>query len=308
MSKSNMVGLLALLFIFIACNNESSNPSKPTHDTPTSGTINISVDESFRTVIEEQIKVYEASFPGTKINAFYKSEVDCFRDLYDDSSTRMVIVTRGVSRKEAAYFNSNFNYSPTSDPIARDAIAIVVPKGSGDTLFTMQGLKNLLTGKSVKKPSVVFDGLNATSTYRFVNDSILRGEKLDTTVVRAVKDSKSVLEYVSTHPNSIGFVGVSWIGNPEKIEQTEMMKKLHLAYIRCDVCEFQPYVLPSQQSMDTKRYPLVRNLYYILKENYSGLGSGFAQFLKYERGQLIFRRAYLAPRMDFEVRRVIINE
>jgi phosphate transport system substrate-binding protein len=45
-----------------------------------------------------------------------------------------------------------------------------------------------------------------------------------------------------------------------------------------------------------------------VKENYSGLGSGFAEFLNYERGQLIFRRAYLGPIMDFDIRQVKVNE
>jgi phosphate transport system substrate-binding protein len=40
---------------------------------------------------------------------------------------------------------------------------------------------------------------------------------------------------------------------------------------------------------------MVRDLVYILKENYRGLGTGFANFMSGEPGQLIFRRAYLAP-------------
>jgi len=49
-------------------------------------------------------------------------------------------------------------------------------------------------------------------------------------------------------------------------------------------------------------------LYYILKENYKGLGTGFTSFMKYERGQLIFKRAYLGAKMGFAVRNVKINE
>jgi phosphate transport system substrate-binding protein len=50
-------------------------------------------------------------------------------------------------------------------------------------------------------------------------------------------------------------------------------------------------------------------LHYILKENYAGLGKGFANFLTHEKGQLIFKRAYLVPdRMALEVRRVNVNE
>jgi len=33
----------------------------------------------------------------------------------------------------------------------------------------------------------------------------------------------------------------------------------------------------------------------VLKENYTGLGTGFTNFLSLERGQLVFRRSYLVP-------------
>jgi len=38
-----------------------------------------------------------------------------------------------------------------------------------------------------------------------------------------------------------------------------------------------------------------RDLTYILKESHRGLGTGFAEFLRGEIGQLIFKRAYLMP-------------
>ncbi len=54
---------------------------------------------------------------------------------------------------------------------------------------------------------------------------------------------------------------------------------------------------------------MVRGLYYILKENYSGVGNNFVNFLQYERGQLIFKRSYLVPaRMNFEVRDMEIQQ
>jgi phosphate transport system substrate-binding protein len=50
-------------------------------------------------------------------------------------------------------------------------------------------------------------------------------------------------------------------------------------------------------------------LYYILKENYDGLGSGFANFMEYEKGQLIFRRAYLGPaKINFTIRSATTNQ
>ncbi len=290
--------------------NSCSNPAdKQVHhnDSPVSGTIHISVDESFRPVIEEEIRMYENTFPGTKIIASYKTEADCFKDLVKDTGTRMVIVTRGLNPKEEAFFKDSLNYTPLWNDIASDAIVAVVNSKSTDTLFTLSRLQKQLSGALGKKQIFVFDGLNATSTVRFAVDSILKGARFDSTVVKAVKSSREVLEYVASDPDAIGFVGISWIGNPEDTAQVNMLKKVKMAYVQCDVCADSPYVKPTQFGIITKRYPLVRGLYYIVKENFTGLGSGFTNFLQLERGQLIFRRAYLGPNMDFEVRKVRIN-
>ena len=303
---------LTFSIIFSLCLGLMSCGSKTTadvNDTVTRGTINISVDESFKPVIDEQIKMFEASFPGTKIIAHYKPEAACLKDLFRDSVTRMVIVTRGLTTKEELYFNDSLNYTPSWDQLATDAIAIVVNQRSNDTLFSMARLREQLSGRGNKQQQVIFDGLSATSTVRFAIDSILKGKTFDTSVVRAVKNSQEVLDYVAANENAIGLVGISWIGNPEDTAQVDMLRKLKMAYVKCESCADSSYVKPSQYSIMTKTYPLVRGLYYILKENHAGLGSGFLNFMQYERGQLIFRRAYLGPsKMGFAIRSVKINE
>lgn len=300
-------GMFFFLCFFLAACSDEARQSAPV-DTPTKGTIQISVDESFRPVIEEQIRVFEHSFPGSKINAVYKPEADCLKDLFRDSATRMVIVTRGLTQKEAGYFDDSLHYVPRSEKIASDAIAVVVNAGSNDTVFSLPQLQQLLTGGGGNK-KVVFDGLNATSTVRFAMDSLLKGRKFDNNTVQAVRNSQAVLDYVAANENAIGLVGISWIGNPEDTAQVNMLRKIKIAYIQCDLCEDTPYVKPTQAGIMTRRYPLVRGLYYILKENYSGLGSGLAGFMQYERGQLIFRRAYLQPgRISFNVRNVIVDD
>lgn len=311
--KSNNYFILYIGFLFLLCvtlvmTGCDDGKQQRVSDTPTSGTINISVDESFRPVIEEEIRVYQALYPGTKIIAHYKPEAECFKDFYSDTSNRMIIVTRGLTGKESRYYTDSLGYTPVSDQIASDAIAVIVNINSTDTAFSMNRLEQQLSGALGKGQPVVFDGLSATSTVRFAIDSLLHGKQFDTSVVKAVKSSKDVLDFIAAGPKAIGLVGISWIGNPEDTAQVNMLKKVKIGYVQCNLCEDSPYVKPTQSSIINRRYPLVRGLYYILKENYSGLGSGFASFLKYERGQLIFRRAYLAPEMDFRVRSVRINQ
>jgi phosphate transport system substrate-binding protein len=277
-------------------------------DTMTSGTIYISVDESFKPVMEEQIRVFGRSFPNAHIIAEYKTEADCFKDFYNDTLNRMIIVTRGLRDEEDEYFLDTLKYYPHWDNIANDAITLIVNSKSNDTIFTLERLNKQLSGQINRDQKVVFDGMNATSTVRFAMDSILKGQKFDTSVVQAVKSSQEVIDYIAKTENAIGFVGISWIGNPEDSAQVEMLKKVKIAYVSCVVCEDEPFVKPMQASILTRRYPLVRGLYYILKENYNGLGTGFVNFLNQERGQLIFKRAYLGTKMDFEVRKVKINQ
>lgn len=301
-------GWISCLAVFLLSSCDPQKNDRLLYDSPSHGTIHISVDESFKPVMEEQIQMYELSNPGTDIIPHYKPEAECLKDLFWDTTNRAVIITRGLLDNEEKFLKDSLNYRPAWNMVATDAIAVIVNESSTDTLFTLQRLHDQLTGKINRDQTIVFDGLNATSTVRFVVDSVLKGEKFDTSVVKAAKTSKDVLEFIASNKNAIGLVGINWIGNPEIPEQVAMLKKVKIAYVECILCEDTPYVKPMQQSIVTRRYPLVRGLYYVNKENYTGLGTGFVNFLKNERGQLIFKRAYLGTVMDMDIRKVKLNE
>lgn len=288
-----------VVFLISSCKEQK----KEIYDTAVKGTINISVDETFKPVISEEIKVYESSYPDAHIIAEYKPQADCFRDLQKDS-TRMIIVAKGLTHEEAKAYENKLSYRPVYDVLAYDAVSVVVNTSSNDSLFTIAMLKKLLTDSLNTKEAIV-DGTNATSTVRYLQDSILKGQSFGPNV-RAADGSKAVLDWVSTHVNAVGFVGSSWIGNDEDPEQVAYRKKVHIARVECKSCGSDIFAKPSQATITYGQYPLVRPLYYILKENRTGLGSGFVNFMSYERGQLIFKRALLVPaKIDFRIRKVI---
>lgn len=299
--KSIWIRLFALLFICTSC-SEGDN-SGPT-DTYDNGTIHISVDESFKPVIDSQIQVYESSHPKTKIIADYKPEAECLKDLKIDS-VRMVIATRGYTPGEKAFLNDSLKVDASKEVIARDAIAVVVHPGAKDTLMTMDAIKAILTVAD-KKYIPVMDGTSATSTVRFIIDSVLKGGALTPTTVGA-KSSNGVIDYVSKTPNAIGFLGVSWIGNPEDSTQLSYLSKVKVVQI--ESVDKSKYVTPAQYNIYFRKYPMIRDLTYILKERNLGLGHGFANFLRGQRGQLIFKRSYLMPVMQpNQIRNAAIRE
>lgn len=289
--RSDAVWWLMLFLFLMGCKPGSGN-EVGLPDRFDRGTIHISCDESFKPVIDKEVEVYEALYPETKIIVHYKPEAECFRDFAVDS-IRMVIATRGFSEGEKNLMVDSLKVGPEQLVVAHDLIAVIVHPNARDSFFNMAELRDLLTGKAKENLIPVFDGVRATSTVRFMLDSVLRGQNLGKNVV-AAQSSVGVIDYVSRTPNAVGFVGFSWIGNKDDTSQLSYMKKVRTAYIE-STDSAGAYVQPSQYFIYTKSYPMVRDLVYVLKEKHTGLAHGFAHFLTTMQGQLVFRRAYLMP-------------
>ena len=300
----NFVFLGSIGLLFNSCNS-STNSIEDTESLE-KGTIHISADESFKPVIDSQVQVFESSYPEAKVMVHYKPEAECLKDFAVDS-IRMIIATRGYTENEKNFMSDSLGLSPSKLVVAYDAIAVIVNPGSVDTLFTMTEIRDLLQGRSAKKLLPVFDGVNATSTVRFVIDSVLEGQSLGSNVT-AAKSSEEVIDYVSKTKNAVGFIGVSWVGNKEDSTQLSYLEKVRVAQIE-STKEPGVYVSPAQYNIYYRRYPMVRDLVYVLKENNRGVGHGFAYFLSGQRGQLIFKRAYLTPaQMALNVRNATLRE
>ena len=150
----------------------------------------ISVDESFKPVIDSQLKVFESSFPDAHIIVEYKPEAACLRDLGNDS-TRLIIITRGLSLPEEHFFRDSTKMPAISGLLAYDAVALVINNHSRDTVMDMDEVRALLAGDDKKNREVVMDGVSETSTVRYVLDSVLKGKPLGKNVVAARSSPQS---------------------------------------------------------------------------------------------------------------------
>jgi phosphate transport system substrate-binding protein len=286
------IGRSCLLLAFFSIGSCGEKEKEEAPDNFYKGTIHISCDESFKPVMDAQVDVYQNSFPDAKIIVHYKPEADCLRDMAVDS-IRMIIATRGFSEMERAFMLDSLKVQPTSSIIAKDAIAVIVNPNNPDSFFTMNRIRDLVSGKLKENLIPVFDGTRATSTVRFMLDSVLRVSTLGQNVV-AAQSSQGVVDYVANTPNAVGFLGVSWVGNQEDTLQKSFLKKVRIARLE-STDSVGGFVQPVQYLIYTRTYPMIRDLVYVLKEKHIGLGTAFANFLKSSRGQLVFRRAYLQP-------------
>jgi len=264
--------------------------SVPKHtDTLSTGTINISADETYKPIVEEELKVFDSSFPEAHITASYKPEAECIKDFMNDKA-RLILVTRDLSADEKKALEDKKIVS-TALAVAKDAVAIIVNNSSADSNLSKDAIKGILTGNYKKKYTVVFDN-QGSSTLRYIMDSLIPGEKLGANVF-AAKGNDSVIAYVQKNPDAIGFVGVSAVSDYNDPAGLSFIQTVKVSSGYNDKAGkfFQPY----QAYIAPDWYPLTRSLYYIHRETYPGLGTGFGNFLAKERGQLIFKQSRLFP-------------
>lgn len=291
-----VVTLCCFVLLLFACRSKDTKGT----DTFTSGNITISADESFRPVVDALVQVYEGNNDSVKINVQYKPESECIKDLWNDS-IRIIFSTFRLTDAERNAVVDSMHEMVSQLPVARDAVAVIVNPASSNSSLTMNDVKAILAGTYKTPLRPVLDGLSATSTVRYLMDSVLKGQKLTSNAVGA-SSSDSVIEYVAKNPDAVGFIGVTWIGNRDDNKQLSFLKKVKIVQLESSETPGK-YVLPVQENIYTSAYPMTRDISYILKEKYRGLGTGFAYFMADEIGQLIFKRSYIMPgRRSFIIR------
>ncbi|MBL7711429.1 MAG: substrate-binding domain-containing protein [Chitinophagaceae bacterium] len=285
--------------LFAAC-GEDKTPKVT--DTLTSGALTISVDETYKPVMEQEVKVFMSNYPEAKVSVQYKPEAEAIKD-YLEGKVKLVVVSRELTEAEKNYCLETKNV-PSSLVLAKDAIAVVLAKDAKDTLFSKTQLKGIIGGQFAKKYTVVFDNAGS-STLKYITDSLMRGEPVGKDIY-AAKSNEAVIDYVVKNPSAIGFVGLSYISDTIDSTAERFTTHVKIAGIMND--SLQQFYQPYQADIALKHYPLVRKMTYIKNETYPGLATGFSNFLASDVGQLILGKARLVPmRMSLVIREAAIN-
>jgi len=309
---TSVATLLVVAVAVVSCNGPGSPGAQ---DTPTSGNVAVSVDETFAPILQAQIDTFAKLYPNAHVQMSFQPEEKVMLDLINDK-VKLAVVARKLNAEETADFVKQ-NIIPRTTRIGIDGLAIVLNRANPDSLLTVAQLADIFTGKtsnwnqiSGKKAlaaiNVVFDA-NRSSTARYVRDTITRGTAL-TTRVFAATSNPALLDYVATHPSAIGIVGVNWISDRDDPTAMKFFNKVRVASITSRpnpkpddfIQPFQVYLAektPAQlaEHADLQNYPLRRNLYVISREARAGLGTGFASFVAGKNGQLIFQKSGLLP-------------
>jgi phosphate transport system substrate-binding protein len=271
-------------------------------DTPTSGHIMISVDESLKPMADAEVKTFMQIYTKAKIDVSYKSQTEALKDMYKDTARAIIIPRKLTAEEEKFYTDKKLKVKMVK--IAYDAVALIENHSNPDSTITMAQFNDILHGKldnwkqlggKNSKIQVVFDN-PGSSTVDYIMKKFNLGNQLPSNVF-AVKSNEEVINYVQKTPDAIGIIGVSWIGNEDSVPLSFLSKIKVISLNPPDSAKGadQKFYPPFQAWISAGYYPLTREVYAITPEFFNGLGSGFITFMAGDKGQIKVLQSGLVP-------------
>lgn len=293
--------VIAALSVFLVSCNQRGRSGFPT-DTPTSGKIRILADESFKPLIDAEIAVFMGLYANATIEPIYKPEVDVVNDFMNDSA-RVMVTSRKLTDEQIKYLRDTLIVARTQI-FAYDAIALVLNKINPDSLFSLEEVKGIFTGKitswkQINKKSpldnirVIFDSPKS-GNIRYFREKFDYFDPLPSNIF-ALNSNTEVIEFVEKNKDAIGIVSVNWISDTDDSVSNAFMSRIRVAAISQPYLDETSYYRPQQGFIYDKSYPFTREVYMIKRESHIGLGSGFINWATAEQGQRIVLKSGLVP-------------
>jgi len=271
-------------------------------ETATRGNIKISVDESFQPLIDAEIYTFMSLYQNAKVRPEYKSEYDVVNDFMNDS-VKVMVTSRKLSDSQIQYLRDTLVVARTLT-FAYDALALITSKDNLDSLLKYEVVKDIFTGRIKKwkeiNPksklgdiSVIFDNTRSGNIRYFkqkfeIKDTLGRN-------FYAVKSNPEVIDFVSRNPNALGIVSANWISDKDDSLSMSFIRKVKRVAVSQEFINDGSFYRPDQGFIYDRSYPFVREVYLISRETFTGLGTGFIQWVTGEQGQRIVLKSGLVP-------------
>lgn len=292
-----------------------------------SGSATIFCDEGFRNILDEEIEVFEYSYPKSSIVPFYVSEQEAIDTLMADM-TQAIIITRDFTKEEREYMKKNYKRVVRSNCIAVDAVALIVNKDNPVSALSVEDIGaimqgkinrwNQLAGNDTTAIKIVFDNAGS-STVSYMRDKFLgpNGRLSDNPNAFAQKSNADVFDVVKNDPNALGIISVSWLGDDLSVARKVPMDKRMADYKNetdtvaseltsevniikvsnptpqndYDPVSYKPY----QAYIASGQYPLFRKVYMISTASNSTVLHSFYTFMTGFVGQKIITLTGILP-------------
>ena len=291
------------------------------------GSATIFCDDGFRRIIEEEIEVFEYTYPQSSIIPFYVSEQEALDTLLADQ-TQSIITTRELSKEQIQFMRSKYKRVVRQQPIAVDAVALIINKDNPVDALSVEQIKMIMNGEikrwnelavnDTTQIRIVFDNAGS-STVSYLRDTFLPEGKTISQLANAYaqKNNAEVFDIVKKDKNALGVISVSWLGDDLSVAKNVPVDKRMEEYqnetdtiatnLTTEVkilkvsnpTEDNDFSLvayaPYQAYIYSGEYPLVRKVYMISTASNSTVLHSFYVFMTGFVGQKIISRTGILP-------------
>lgn len=292
-----------------------------------SGSTTIFCDDGFRNILQEEIDVFEYTYPQSSIIPFYVSEGEAMDSLLSDC-TQAIISTRELTKEQVQYMKSKFKRVVRQNCIAVDAVALITNKDNPVGALSMQEVSDILNGKITRwnqlagndttAIKIVFDNAES-STVSYLKDKFLpEGKKIsDTPNTFAQLNNAQVFDIVKSDPDALGVISVSWLGDDlSRAKNVPMDKRMEdyqnqndtVASVLTSEVNIMKISNPTEENdfsnvsykpyqayIYSGEYPLVRKVYMISTASNSTVLHSFYVFVTGFVGQKIISKTGILP-------------
>lgn len=294
-----LVPLLGLMVIFVSCNSMGKVAQ---NETPTRGNIRISVDESFKSLLDTEIYTFTHLYTNAKVKPEYKPEYDVINDFMNDS-VKVIVTSKELTDYQVQLLRDTLVVARTTT-FAYDALAIITNLQNQDTLLKYETVRDIFQGKinswkDINPKSnlggirIIFDN-NKSGSIRYFKEQFDITESLPENFF-AVNNNPEVINFVSRNPDALGIISVNWISDKDDSLSMSFHNKINVVAISQPYLNDGTYYRPYQASIYDRSYPFVREIFLISRETFEGLGSGFINWACGEQGQRIVLKSGLVP-------------
>lgn len=287
----------------------------------------IACDDGFRTILDEEIDVFEYSYPEASIIPIYTDEASAIDSLMNDAVSA-VIVTKELTKEQREYIKSKHKRVVKQKPIAVDAVALIVNKDNPVSALTLDDIRLLmngeitnwsqLAGNDTTKIRLIFDNAGSSSV-AYMRDTFVKdgGSIAEKTNSFAQKNNAQVFDVVKKDKDALGIISVSWLGDRlEGAKSVPMDKRMEDYANKNDTIapqlttevkilkvsnpteknDFSPEsFLPYQAYIWSGEYPLVRKVYMVSTASNSTVMHSFYTFVTGYVGQKIISLTGILP-------------
>jgi phosphate transport system substrate-binding protein len=289
---------LGLMIVISSCNNTRKTGY---NETATRGDIHIVSDDSFQPLIDTEIFTFTHLYPYARITPFYKPEYDVIADFMNDS-VKVIVTSKKLTENQIQYLRDTLIIARTTT-FAYDALALITNPENNDTILKYETINDIFRNKITRwkqinprsgldKINVIFDN-NKSGNIRYFKE-LFEADSLGDNFF-AVNSNVEVINYVSKNPNALGIVSVNWISDKDDSLSMSFIKKVNVVAVSRPFLNDGTYYRPQPGAIYSKSYPFVREIYFISRETFAGLGSGFISWACAEQGQRIVLKSGLVP-------------